>query len=106
MENARPEWVQKLFDEESIFWKNEYSIKPEEEKVRFWSASLHKSMRTQEESGLDPYVFYTDDWLKSTLAREPRFIEMLPKIYDMWGGMFDDKKVNGIIHKLLENMHH
>lgn len=104
MENKRPDWVQKLFDNENIFWTNEYPKKSHDEKVKYWAGILFKSMREQEESGLKIYAIYTEKWLKSTLEREPRFLEMLPNIYNIWGGMFDSGKVDRIIHEHLKRL--
>ncbi len=61
-------------------------------------------MRSQEESGLTVYAIYTKDCLKDALQKEPDFIEMLPKIYNIWGGTFDSGKVDRIIKKLLKEL--
>jgi hypothetical protein len=104
MENNRPDWVQQLFDEELSFWKNEYPLKSNDEKIKYWAAILYKSMRDQEESGLKTYAIYTENWLINTLEREPNFIDFLPKIYNIWGGMFDTGRVDNIIQKHIKNI--
>jgi hypothetical protein len=38
-------------------------------------------MREQEESNLNPYAIYSENWLKETLKVEPNFLELLPHIY-------------------------
>jgi hypothetical protein len=86
------------------FWQIEYSNLSIEEKVRYWAAGLYKSMRDQEENGLKVYVIYTETWLTDTLEKEPHFIEFLPEIYNIWGGMFDANKVDNIIKRHLKNI--
>ena len=86
------------------FWQNEYPQKTTEEKAKYWSGGLFRSMREQEESNLNPYAIYSENWLKETLKVEPNFLELLPHIYNIWGGMFDAGKVDRIIKKLLTNL--
>jgi hypothetical protein len=61
-------------------------------------------MREQEESNLSPYAIYSERWLKGALEQDPNFIELLPFIYNVWGGMFDASKVDRIIKKLITKM--
>jgi hypothetical protein len=93
-------------EEERIqrFWQAEYPALPAEEKAKYWAAGLFRGMRSQEESGLNPYAIYTENWLKETLKQEPNFIDMLPMIYNVWGGMFDAAKVDRIIRRHLKNI--
>ena len=100
----RPDWVQDLFDEEDNFWKNNYPKKSLDEKISYWASGLFRSMREQEEVNQNPYAIYSEKWLRETLEVEPNFLELLPLIYNVWGGMFDGGKVDRIIVKLLANM--
>lgn len=95
--------VKKDKDRNVQFWE-EYPNRSIEEKLKFWGGSLFRSMREQEESGLNPYTIYSERWLKETLEKEPQFMEMLPSIYNIWGGMFDSNKVDRILHKLYHKL--
>lgn len=83
------------------FWKNEYPKLSREEQSKHWAGGLFRSMREQEESNLNPYAIYSESWLKGVLEQDPNFIELLPFIYNIWGGMFDAGKVDRIIKRLL-----
>jgi hypothetical protein len=86
------------------FWKNEYPKMTNQEKAKYWAGSLFRSMRMQEESNQSPYIIYSEIWLRETLKLDPNFIELLPIIYNIWGGMFDSGKVDRIIQKHLKKM--
>ena len=86
------------------FWKDEYVHLSAEDKAKYWSGYLFRSMREQEGSGLNVYAIYTKYWLKSVLEKEPNFIQLLPLIYNIWGGLFDATKVDRIIQKLLKDI--
>jgi len=100
----RPDWVQSLFDEENNFWKNEYPSKSNEEKAKYWASGLFRSMREQEEVNQSPYAIYSENWLRETLNADPNFLELLPQIFNVWGGMFDACKVERIIQRHLKNI--
>lgn len=104
MENNRPDWVQDLFDDENNFWKEEYPKKTKEEKAKYWAGGLFQSMRWQEESNQNPYSIYSENWLRDALKTDPDFLELLPFIYNVWGGMFDTSKVDRIIQRLLKKI--
>jgi hypothetical protein len=86
------------------FWKEEYPELPTEEKAKYWAGGLFQSMRMQEESRLNPYSIYSENWLRETLKLEPNFLELLPQIYNVWGGMFDASKVDRIVSKHLKTL--
>ena len=104
MGKQKPDWVQKILDDEKEFWKLVYPKKIENEKIKYWASSMYRSMREQRESGLKVYSIYTANWLKYALEKEPKFIELLPQIYKVWGGMFDSGVVDRIIKKHLKNI--
>jgi hypothetical protein len=87
--------------EQLIIKYNSYSL---DEKAKYWAGGLFKSMRWQEESRLNPYDIYSEKWLLDTLNIDSNFLELLPKIYNIWGGMFDANKVDNIIQKLLKKI--
>jgi hypothetical protein len=89
-----PEWVQKIYDAEEKFWK-EYPHKTHEEKIKIWSGSLHMSMRSYQETvDNDPYRNYDEEWLRQTLQHEPDFLKLLPEIYGVWSGVWDQDKIH------------
>lgn len=55
-------------------------------------------------SGQSSYIIYSENWLREVLKTESRFIELLPKIYNIWGEMFDACKVVRVIQKHLRNI--
>lgn len=75
-----------------------------EEKVKYWAGDMYRSMRWQRESGLNPYSIYSEDRLREILKLEPNFMELLPKIYNIWGGMFDSGKVDRVLQKQYKKM--
>jgi len=86
------------------FWKNEYPNLSREEQAKHWAGGLFRSMREQEESNLSPYAIYSERWLKEVLEQDRNFMELLPFIYNIWGGMFDAGKVDRIISNLLKKI--
>lgn len=100
----RPIWVQEIIDNENIFKKDKYPLFSDEEKISYWGAGLHRGMRWQAESGYDEYAIYTQHWLEGVLAQEPRFMELLPNIYSLWGASFDSEKVDTIIQRLYKQI--
>lgn len=91
---------QKIID----FWEKEYCIMSFDARAKYWSGTLFRSMRSQEESNSNPYSIYSKSWLVEILKIEPDFIKMLPMIYNTWGGMFDSTKVDRIIQRLLKQI--
>ena len=105
MENQEfNKFIEDLEAEERRCWEDEYVKLSTREKIDTWASSLFRSMRTQEESGSNPYIIYSQRWLKETLEREPEFMQLLPEIYRVWGGMFDSNKVDNKIKKLFSTL--
>ena len=86
------------------FWNEEYPLKSLEEKAKYWAGGLFQSMRMQEENNQNPYSIYSENWLRETLKTDPNFLELLPQIYNVWGGMFDANKVDIIIQRHLKTI--
>ena len=86
------------------FWQNEYSKLSKEDKAKKWAGGLFQSMRMQEESRQNPYAIYSENWLRDALKTDPDFLELLPLIYNIWGGMFDAGKVDRIVQRHLKNI--
>ena len=86
------------------FWQEEYPSLSTTDKAKYWAGGLYRSMRWQEESNQNPYAIYSENWLRETLKTEPNFIELLPKIYNIWSGMFDAGKVDRIVQRLLKKI--
>lgn len=79
-----PEWFKKIQEEEEIFWSQQYPSFTKEEKIRYWSGSLHRQMRWQAESGLDPYDIYSLETLADIKKVENDFVEFLEIIFAAW----------------------
>jgi len=86
------------------FWKEEYPNLSIEEKAKYWAGGLFRSMRMQEESNQSPYAIYSENWLRETLNADPNFLELLPQIFNTWGGMFDAGKLERIIQRHSKNI--
>jgi len=56
--------LENQFKKVDLFWQDEYPNYSFEQKIGYWSASLHQQMRWQAESGLDPYVIFSPGWHK------------------------------------------
>jgi hypothetical protein len=41
------------------FWAEEYPTFAKEDKAKYWAGGLFRSMRSQEESGQNPYAIYS-----------------------------------------------
>jgi hypothetical protein len=52
-----------------------------EEKVKFWSGTLHRQMRWQVESGLDPYAIYDEEWYKTVKITEPSIDSIMDEVF-------------------------
>jgi hypothetical protein len=86
------------------FWKDEYPKLSIDEKAKYWAGGLFQSMRMQEESRQNPYAIYSENWLRDALNTDADFVELLPKIFRIWGGMFDADKVDTIVQRLLKRI--
>lgn len=61
-----------------------------EEKVKYWSGTLHTQMRWQAESGLDEYAIYTPEWYQSTKTHEPQFDKIMEEVIRKYWGVGAD----------------
>ena len=73
-------------------------------KAKFWAGQMHRSMRWQSESGLNPYSIYSESGLIEILKFDPNFMQLLPRIYNIWSGTFDSEKVDRIMQKQYKNI--
>lgn len=100
-----PDWVRSLLDDDDNFWKTKYPIFSSEEKIKFWSGSLHRDMRWQAESGLDPYAIYNVDWYNEVKKIEPDIDFIMDEIFNRYwsstGGQWDKeeylKRIRGVV---------
>jgi hypothetical protein len=88
MESSKkiPDWVQNLLVEEDSFWKVNYPKFSFDEKVEFWSGQLHRKMRWQVESGLDPYAIYSIDWYNEVKKAEPNIDLIMNEAFKRYWG--------------------
>lgn len=70
---------QRQKSDEKLFWKNIYTAYSFDERVGFWSGVLHRQMRWQPESGLDPYAPFSRLWYEDIKEKEPN----IDKIIDL-----------------------
>ncbi len=90
--NLSPTELSALFDiereienEKALKFENkEYPMFSFDEKVKFWSGNLHRQMRWQAESGLDPYAIYDLDWYKSVKEKEPYIDAIMNEVFDKY----------------------
>lgn len=87
--NLSAEELSKLFDIEREgelkkriqFENTEYFTLSFEEKVKFWSGTLHRQMRWQVESGLDPYDIYDISWYNDIKITEPNIDLIMDEVF-------------------------
>lgn len=53
-----------------------------EQKVRYWSYTIHQQMRWQAESGLDPYAGFSRDWHAAMKRAEPDFDALINAAFE------------------------
>jgi len=82
--NNIPEWVQDLLSEEDKFFKIKYPSLSFDDKVAFWSGSLHRQMRWQAESGLDPYAIYNAQWYNDVKKIELNIDSIMNHVFDRY----------------------
>jgi len=61
--------------------EREYGSLNYEERVKYWSGTLHREMRWQAESGLDPYAIYDLEWYENIKKIEPDIDSIMDKIF-------------------------
>ena len=79
-----PEWIKNLIKDENKFWTEEYPLLSRNEKIRHWSGTLHQKMRWQSESGLDPYIIFSKEWLSEVKKVENDFDSILEEIFTIY----------------------
>lgn len=95
-ENAR--------EESRVFWDQNYPKKSNIEKAKYWASSLHRSMRSQEETGNNAYNIYTEQWMIGVLEVESNFLDLLPMIINIWSGVWDSYRIEKRIRKLYKKL--
>jgi hypothetical protein len=88
-QEAVPQWVAELMDEEQKFWNSTYQRFSRDERVAHWSQVLGRGMRGQVESGLDAYATYSPEWRRKVLAVEPDIDAIMDIVFarywkDLW----------------------
>ena len=92
--NETPGWVKNLLEEEELFWNQKYPQLSQLEKIKHWSATLHKQMRSNAESGYDPYAIYSPQRLSEIKQVEKDFTEFLEVIFEtFWKGQWDHSEI-------------
>lgn len=63
------------------FHQEEYPTFSFDQKVKHWSGTLHRQMRWQAESGLDPYAIYDKDWYDNAKKEEPNIDSIMDEVF-------------------------
>lgn len=74
--------IQKEFDKVDKFWKEDYLKYTLEDKVEYWSGTLHRQMRWQVESGLDAYAIFSPMWYVEVKEKEPDIDRIIDKAFE------------------------
>lgn len=77
--DSKRAWLKEEVRREA-FWKTEYAAKSFEERVAYWSGQIHRHMRWQTESGLDPFAGFTPAWYEEARSRDPDFDRILDAV--------------------------
>lgn len=83
------DWVDEVILAEKKFWDEEYPKMSNRRKIKHWTASIHRSMRTNAVYNEDEYATYTPQWFEQVLQIEPNFEKLLPKILVQVGDIAD-----------------
>ncbi|MCK0097540.1 hypothetical protein MWU60_18330 [Yoonia sp. F2084L] len=67
----------------------EYRKKTIAQKAALFGDAVHRSMRSQAESGYDELAYFSEDWIKSMQHHEPDFLQIMERIYANWAGQWD-----------------
>ena len=100
--------LSKLFDEENDgmnrkvkeFEHSEYANFSLDEKIKYFSGTLHQQMRWQVESGLDPYAIYNREWYESTKVLEPELDKIMDEVFAKYWGTGADWSKEGYLKRI------
>ena len=77
---SKENFIKYIKDSEKIYFESltkvenpDYENYSKEDKIKFWTENLHSLMRTQNESGLDPYSIFSPHWYNAMKRIEPIF---------------------------------
>ncbi len=74
--------------------KEEYKTLNREERIDYWSGSLHQEMRWNAESGFDEYMVFSKKWLEEVQTIEPNIEELLKEIIEKkWKNYWNKQKI-------------
>ena len=74
--------TKELEEAQNRFWDEEYPNKTFEEKVSYWSGSIHRIIRWTNESVTSGTCTFDKNWYLSCKEQDPNFDELLPYILD------------------------
>jgi len=78
----------------------QYLNKSYEDRVKYWSGSLHQQMRWNGESGVDEYAVFSKAWLSEVKKYEPRIEEILDDVMDKyWKNYWSLNKIKEALKK-------
>ncbi|AFM05422.1 hypothetical protein Fleli_3082 [Bernardetia litoralis DSM 6794] len=74
--------------------KEEYETLNQEEKVKYWSGTLHQEMRWNVESGINAYDVFSKEWLEEVKPIEPNIEEILKEVIEKhWKNYWNKQKI-------------
>lgn len=81
IEEERYDEIPKIMENENDrFWSEIYPEKTYEQRINYWSSSLHQQMRWNGESGVDPMAVFSKNDYKSWKIKEPMIDEILVSV--------------------------
>ena len=72
-----------LQNDKQDFWAKEYLEMTIDERIVYWSNSIHLQMRTSGASGYDEMSIFSNESFRLWEAKEPKILELLPKVLEM-----------------------
>lgn len=74
--------------------KEEYKTLSQEDKLKYWSGTLHQEMRWNVESGIDAYAIFSKEWLQKIKIFEPNIEELLKEVIEKyWKNYWNEQKI-------------
>jgi hypothetical protein len=79
------------------FWMKIYPAMSFSQKIDYWAASIHRQMRYNGESGLDPYAVFSPEDYQAWKSTEPLIGAMMGQIVERLN--LDKKKIEMLTHQ-------
>lgn len=74
--------------------KEKYKTLNQEERITYWSGTLHQEMRWNVESGIDAYDIFSKEWLEEVRTIEPNIEQVLKEVIEKyWKNYWNKQKI-------------